>query len=97
MPAVNPLINAPRAPGKWVDEEKCICGAIYGDHRGDYSFAAAAQRLRHRAKDDGDEGGGYRSRGPVLWQLHVLKLESWYAEHYMCGYLAEEPDEPIPF
>jgi hypothetical protein len=88
---VNPTISAPRAPGTWVDETECICGAKYRDHRGSYGFAEAAQYIRQRAKDDGDESGGFRSRGPVLWALRVLKLMSWYEEHFMCGSLVGEP------
>ena len=86
---VNPLVTAPRSPGSWVDEDRCDCGAAYADHRGSYGFHEAAQRLRAMAKAAGDEGGGFRSRGAVLWVLRTLKLESWYLEHWPCGQWAE--------
>ncbi len=35
--------------------------------------------------DPHDEApGGYRSRGPVLWVMHVMKLERWYQDHEHC-------------
>jgi len=28
--------------------------------------------------------GGWRSRGPVLWAMHVLKMEAFYKAHSLC-------------
>lgn len=82
----NAYAPAPSSPGRWVDEERCTaCGAVYEEHRAWPSFSEAHQRIRARAQAQGDEGGGYRSRGPVLWELHLLKLESWYQSHAPCG------------
>ena len=65
--------------------EQCDgCGDLYRDHRGSYSFIDACARIRHAAARDGDEGGGYRSRGPVLWAMRVLKAEDWLMAHMMC-------------
>lgn len=84
--AVNPRRDAPDPSGPWVDETRClVCGALYSAHRGSYGFQEAAQRIRQGAKAEGDAGGGYRSRRPVLWALRCLKLEDWYLEHWPCG------------
>ena len=32
--------------------------------------------------------GGFRSRGPVLYALHVIKLERFAERHFDCGYWA---------
>jgi hypothetical protein len=38
-----------------------------------------------RAANGGYEGGGgYRSAGPVLWAMRVLKLDAWYYYHRDC-------------
>lgn len=38
-----------------------------------------------RATNGGFEGGGgYRSKGPVLWAMRVLKLDAWYNYHRDC-------------
>lgn len=83
--AVNPLIRKPRPPGKWINYDSCICGARYDDLRVGISFSEAAQMLRLKAQGEGDDGGGYRSRGPVLWMMRVSKLDMWFGEHFDCG------------
>lgn len=89
----NPWIAAPTAPGPWVDEHRCEgCGERYDEYVAGITFDAAAHRLRQAAKAAGDEGGGYRSRGPVLWVMRCMKLEDWYMRHFGCC-----PDEPVPF
>lgn len=82
--AVNERIPRPRSPGDWVTESSCCCGATYKDHRSDSGWTDAVQRVR-AANGGWHEGGGYRSRGTVLWAMKVLKLESWYRDHYLCG------------
>jgi hypothetical protein len=79
--SVNELLPEPRPPGPWVDARACTCGASYEDFRAWPSFHDGAQRVRQV----NGEGGGYRSRGPVLWAMRVLKLEAWYLEHLLCG------------
>lgn len=98
---INLTIKLPRLP-PWLDLERCEgCGALYADHRGEYGFEAACQRMRSVAAADGDERGGYRSRGAVLWALRVLKAEDWLLAHIYCDpkYQDEpsESEEAIPF
>lgn len=84
---VNPEIREPRSPGPWVDDVRClVCGARYERHRAGVDWTDAVQRLRAAARAEGDAGGGFRSRRPVLWTLRTLKLESWYQAHYACGW-----------
>lgn len=33
---------------------------------------------------DSENGGGYKSAGPVLWAMRVLKLDLWYTTHRAC-------------
>ena len=82
--AVNPYIRKPRSPGPWVTDRECDCGCKYRDFRGPLCFQEAANWLRSRAHGDGDESGGFRSRGPVLWMMRVAKLGAWYDEHRYC-------------
>ena len=88
---VNPDMPAPDPPGPWVDESACyVCCESYVDYRAGFTFEDAADLLRQVAKGAGDQGGGYRSRGPVLWTLRTMKLTAWYLEHADCG--REAPD-----
>jgi hypothetical protein len=48
--------------------------------------------MRSVAALDGDEGHGWKSRRPILWAMHILKLRAWYDEHRMCADFA--PVEP---
>ena len=94
MPSVNPVLRLPGLP-PWLDLERCEgCGDLYRDHRSGATFSDAHQRIRSAALRDGDEGGGYRSRGPVLWAMRVLKAESWMMRHLNCRPEVKElPDE----
>lgn len=75
-------MGAPRPPGVWVDDDECgVCGERYADFRPGIQWDDAVAMLRASA----DQGGGYRSRGPVLWRMRVLKLSAWYGRHYVCG------------
>lgn len=85
MAVVNPTIARPLSCGGWVNETACQCGALYVDFRAYPSFADAADRLRKAAQAAGDDGGGYRSRRPVLWVMRCIKLDAWFQEHYACG------------
>lgn len=83
---VNNEIPKPIPPGPWVNEFRCKCG----DHLAEYSKTSqgvtwdeGVQRLRETNADI--EGKGYRSRGPVLWAMRVIKLERWYADHVNCN------------
>ena len=80
-----------------VREAICVCSDHYSDYqkfRSGVSFGEAAQVLREfnqanrqldvAGGDPQDPAGGYRSRGPVLWVMHVIKLDRWYLEHATC-------------
>ena len=82
---VNPLLEKPSPPGPWVDEHYCYaCGDSYSRFRSSADFVAASNDLRNEAKDAGDRGGGYHSRGPILWRMRVIKLFDWYTTHLYC-------------
>lgn len=68
------------------DELRCmICGAWYGDHTaGEFAGARwedGVAAVRHAAQADGDDGGGYRSKGPVLWAMRTLKTHDFNMVH----------------
>lgn len=81
---VNENIPAPRAPGPWVDEERCFgCREESKRFRPGVAFADGVELVRSR----NGETGGFRSRGPVLYAMRVLKLSLWYERHSECdGY-----------
>lgn len=93
--AVNPKMPEPASPGRWVDTDDCqLCGEKYKRWRSGVSWDQASQMLY-----DGPQGGDtgkattgkfYRSRGAILWRMHVLKMGEWYARHSLCGPLADE-------
>jgi len=92
MACVNPTIARPRAPGWWVDDESCVCGATYRDFRAfpkskkkHYRFSQAADLIR-RAAGGWESGGGFRSRRVVLWTMRVIKLTEWYEQHAGCEF-----------
>ncbi len=83
---VNADIPKPKRPGWWVDEKNCdVCGKTYLAHRAPSGNDEALQLVRQANKAAGDDGGGYRSRGPMLWARKILKLEHWYETHMTCG------------
>ena len=89
MMAVNERVAEPRPPGPWVNPVRCLCcGAEYADHVMQFlpalDFADAAAQLRSH-NGGWHEGGGYRSRGPVLWLMRVQRLTDWYLFHDQCG------------
>lgn len=90
---VNEPIRLPALP-PWLDLERCEgCGDLYRDHRGAYTWGDACASVRAHAALAGDEGGGYRSKGPVLWALRALKVESWLIAHLGCRVERQEPPD----
>lgn len=85
---INETIREPSSPGPWVDGQRChVCGACYRDHRSvavEYDWIDAAETVR-QANGGWESGGGYRSRGAVLWAMRVGKLTDWYFVHSQCG------------
>ena len=88
MSTVNPDCRLPSIPREmwWLDEEHCLgCGDDYKRwHPHALSFSEAVHELRAAAKGEGDDGGGFRSRGPVLWRMRCAKMQAWILEHYHC-------------
>ena len=81
---VNPQLKMPKAPGPWVDLERCaVCGQTYRAFNSGVSFGQGVTRIRQTA--GWQAGGGYRTPGPVLYAMRTIKAERWYMEHFMCG------------
>jgi hypothetical protein len=96
MACNNPHISKPQPPGEWVDDESCVCGALYDEFRAfppskkkGQRFSRAANHVR-TAAGGFESGGGYRSRRVVLWMMRVIKLAEWYESHVGCEGLVEE-------
>lgn len=65
-----------------MDGVSCVCGARYKPSRFGLRWEDGVRLVRGA----NGEGGGYRSRGAVLWALRVLKMDRWYAEHSPCSW-----------
>ena len=71
-----------------LTETHCLhCKAKYANFRAHPSWTEAANRIRAR----NGEGGGWRSRGPVLWEMRVMKMEAWLLAHHDCA-----PEDDVP-
>lgn len=81
--SVNPYLPEPE-PLYAVSYDVCVCGALYSTSHFGITFQQGVNYIRTEAAWRGDAGNGYRSRRPVLWAMHVLKLQAWYQEHYRC-------------
>jgi len=96
-PEVNEPMPLPESPGPWVNEVNCVCEAhpgLYKNYNSRVTFEEAADYVRKWNEDNGNTEGGWRSRGPVLHAMRVLKLERWYAVHGGCSVaIPEDPDE----
>lgn len=82
VPINNPLPE-PDAPHDGVSKWTCVCGASYDSSAYGITFQQGVDLVRAN-NDPQVHGGGYRSRRPVLWAMHVLKLAAWYQEHSAC-------------
>jgi hypothetical protein len=92
----NAEVLDPVPPGPWCNEKECICGGHIEDYRSYNSrvtFDEAAARLRQTNRSAGIEGGGYRSRGPILHMMSVMKLERFYDDHAQCDDDQSTPKE----
>jgi|TARA_R110002126_G_scaffold18196_4_gene69893 hypothetical protein len=82
-----PWIQYSDHPKEGADLRCMACGAWYAKHRsGEFHTAHyedGVARVRHIAEAAGDENGGYKSRGPVLWAMRVLKTADFIAVHYI--------------
>lgn len=81
--AVNAWIAEPQQLCEAVTAEFCaVCGEFYANtilKAG--TIQDASDSIRQAAKKEQIRGGGYRTRGPLLWQLHIMKLNAWYLRH----------------
>jgi len=92
---VNEEIPLPESPGPWVDQHRCVCQAHPGSYvrfNSHVSFEEAAAELREWNKDNDTTDGGWRSQGPVLHMMRVIKLRRWYEAHGGCN--VEIPSDP---
>ena len=81
MAHLNRKIKEPEAPGAWVDAEKChTCGETISEFKPGVKWEDGVQIVRQQ----NGEGGGFRSRGPVLWAMHVQRLQLWFERHAYC-------------
>jgi len=80
---VNPQIRLPPAPGPWVDESACTCGATYDKHRAGVTFGAARTALEQAWPKQ--QGARFITTGPVLYMMRAIKLDDWYMSHHGCG------------
>lgn len=78
----NAFLKLPDSPGKWVNLEGCVCGAKYKACSFQVTFPEGAALVR---MSNQDSNGGFRSRGPVLWAMRVIKASRWYELHMDCG------------
>lgn len=92
---VNARLPEPRSPGDWVSAERCVCGSTYKRFKPGVKFSDGVEMVRIRNGED----GGFRTRGPVLWAMRVIKLELWYYEHQGCGMVAtgDNSEDEAPF
>ena len=66
----------------WCTPELChVCGQHYQDWSGGVTWADGLSLVRAANQPD----GGWRSRGPVLWAMHCIKLDRWALRHLSCG------------
>jgi len=98
---VNPDLSLPRAPFEGIDEERCsVCGEKSDDFRAGISWSDGADLIRQAARSQDVAGGGWRTRGPVLWAMHYLKVTAFYERHTFggCMWLWDlyEGQRPIP-
>ena len=74
-----------------MDGDNCVCGARYKSSRFGLRWEDGVRLVRSA----NGEGGGYRSRGAVLWALRVLKTDRWWAEHAVCGWRLAGGDDGV--
>lgn len=82
--SVNPRLPEPETLPHTAYGVCLGCGAGYSTSHYGITFQQGVDYIRVQAAQWGDEGNGYRSRRPVLWAMHVLKLKAWYQEHSRC-------------
>lgn len=82
---VNPSLSV-KCP-RWMepDCEKCnVCG----ESADQVSFGITWNEGEELIRQSSAAGGGYRSRGPVLWAMHKLKSDAFELRHLDCQHYA---------
>ncbi len=76
---VNPLLKPPSfRDTPWIEETECeACGERYREFNSHVSWSDAEDMLKGEDK--------FKSRGPILWAMRVLKLQRWQMRHFPCG------------
>ena len=87
---VNAYIKDPEAPTCFysLDEGTCgICLQTIDDYTSDVTWDDGIQLMLQAARKEKIDGGGYRSRGAILYAMAVLKKTQFYMIHDIncCG------------
>jgi len=81
---VNAYIPMPRTPpclGNWEDDTCQICGQRYDQFDSGVNFDQGIQLMKKAADEEQIYGQGFRSRGPVLYAMAVIKRRDFYMRH----------------
>ena len=81
---VNAYIAMPRMPpclGNWEDDTCQICGQTYDSFDSGVVWDEGVQLMKEAADEEQIYGQGYRSRGPVLYAMAVIKRRQFYMRH----------------
>ena len=81
---VNPYIPFPREPkcyGMWEDDRCGVCGQSYEQFVSGVTLFDGQDLIREYARRENIVGGGYKSRGAVLYAMAVIKRNAFYQTH----------------
>ena len=81
---VNAYIKDPESPSCFysLDEGTCgICLQTIDDYTSDVTWDDGIQLMLQAARKEKIDGGGYRSRGAILYAMAVLKKTQFYMRH----------------
>ena len=81
---VNAYIPYPREPncyGNWDDDACGVCGQQYDSFVAGVNYDDGIELMLQYAKKENVLGGGYRSRGAVLYAMSVLKRQAFFMRH----------------
>ncbi len=90
-----PLPDAPPCYGNFEDDTCGVCGQRYDQFKAGINYDDGIQLMLQAARREGVEGGGYRSRGSVLYAMAVLKRSQFYQRHelFCCRVVFEFQEE----
>jgi hypothetical protein len=69
----------------WIENE-CEKCAICGERSDQVSLGVTWLEGEELIRAQAGPGGGWRSRGPVLWAMHKIKLDRFAERHLDCRY-----------